>query len=811
MHVVAMMAYYAVPIIKRSLVDPSSADDTRVSNSKYREDQALHDIAQREPTAAPGSIEFAVKYEQMLQQAVEHIRKSQDAMIASENTHRRPSNFQYLPEDSPVPEAKPVDQKKSKMMPDKLQVPPAAALVSCHVSRPRQQATSADHVSRPHQQTTSAGHVSSRECHVSRSPAWSMLTRSQTAVMHQKSGETDEAYQARMLLLITEAKQRSDAVAAAAKRKAEDAEKARLLVIEQQRQQDEAAAKAADEERIQRREKICSGERALLTMAADWRAEAENGKMKESENKIALLLSDLTDLLATCITHQEDIDSLDDALSQVHSRLHQLEQRPVAALDARSSNTSDRLEALEIDVGSLKDGVQLQQTSSQQEAIAMDITGSFPKHKAVVDGILTVVDRLAKFAMFLPCRYHAKAPELAETESMETYCQVGGYGERLEFASLGLVGVIDDLASRARTDVGFNAGKERGPVEVTRDIVKGFRETEVSDSLGIVVFSQNLGRETMDRRDAKAASSFGVDVEEMVDEGIVRDSVKVAEFGVGRGEVGAGGVTMDGAMLERLGKVDMRHGSEDFFIGLVIGSAREGIDNTIGLGGSMEDGEGKMGEKVQPAGRTRGNILFGEDTGDDGVVGANGKVLAIESDQEALFDCLMQDVGFSKDHPVAAVIIFKCLLQWHSFEAERTNVFDRIINAIQTAIESHSDNNDVLAYWLSNTSTLLHLLQRTLKAGGGGGTTPQRRRQTTLFGRMTQRFSSQQQNYPNGTGPIGLDNVRQVEAKYPALLFKQQLTAYVEKIYGMLRDNLKKEITPLLGSCIQVCRGLLTE
>ncbi|GBG85206.1 hypothetical protein CBR_g39771 [Chara braunii] len=32
----------------------------------------------------------------------------------------------------------------------------------------------------------------------------------------------------------------------------------------------------------------------------------------------------------------------------------------------------------------------------------------------IVDGILTVVDRLTKFAMFLPCRYHAKAPELAE-------------------------------------------------------------------------------------------------------------------------------------------------------------------------------------------------------------------------------------------------------------------------------------------------------------------------------------------------------------------------------------------------------------
>lgn len=49
-----------------------------------------------------------------------------------------------------------------------------------------------------------------------------------------------------------------------------------------------------------------------------------------------------------------------------------------------------------------------------------------------------------------------------------------------------------------------------------------------------------------------------------------------------------------------------------------------------------------------------------------------------------------------------------------------------------------------------------------------------------------------------------VDVVRQVEAKYPALLFKQQLTAYVEKIYGIIRDNLKKELASLLALCIQV-------
>lgn len=48
------------------------------------------------------------------------------------------------------------------------------------------------------------------------------------------------------------------------------------------------------------------------------------------------------------------------------------------------------------------------------------------------------------------------------------------------------------------------------------------------------------------------------------------------------------------------------------------------------------------------------------------------------------------------------------------------------------------------------------------------------------------------------------DGVAHVEARYPAILFKQQLTACVEKIFGLIRDNLKKELSPLLGLCIQV-------
>ena len=53
-------------------------------------------------------------------------------------------------------------------------------------------------------------------------------------------------------------------------------------------------------------------------------------------------------------------------------------------------------------------------------------------------------------------------------------------------------------------------------------------------------------------------------------------------------------------------------------------------------------------------------------------------------------------------------------------------------------IHQAPDNNDILGYWLSNTSSLLLLLQRTLKAGGAAGVAPQwRRPPPTLIGRMT--------------------------------------------------------------------------
>lgn len=172
---------------------------------------------------------------------------------------------------------------------------------------------------------------------------------------------------------------------------------------------------------------------------------------------------------------------------------------------------------------------------------------------------------------------------------------------------------------------------------------------------------------------------------------------------------------------------------------------------------------------------------------------------------DALIDCVMKDIGFSQGKPVAAFTIYKCLLHWKSFEAERTSVFDRLIQMIGSAIENQ-DNNEHMAYWLSNTSTLLFLLQRSLKPAGAPGSARKPPAPTSLFGRMTMGFRSSPSSVNLAAAAAALEVVRPVEAKYPALLFKQQLTAYVEKIYGIIRDNLKKELGSLLSLCIQAPR-----
>ncbi|GBG61615.1 hypothetical protein CBR_g22412 [Chara braunii] len=51
-------------------------------------------LPESRPSATPGTLDYRVQYKKLLEQAVEHIRKAQQPMIASENRHRRQSSFQ---------------------------------------------------------------------------------------------------------------------------------------------------------------------------------------------------------------------------------------------------------------------------------------------------------------------------------------------------------------------------------------------------------------------------------------------------------------------------------------------------------------------------------------------------------------------------------------------------------------------------------------------------------------------------------------------------------------------------------------------
>ncbi|KAJ0266458.1 Myosin [Hirschfeldia incana] len=141
------------------------------------------------------------------------------------------------------------------------------------------------------------------------------------------------------------------------------------------------------------------------------------------------------------------------------------------------------------------------------------------------------------------------------------------------------------------------------------------------------------------------------------------------------------------------------------------------------------------------------------------IISLTSEVDALKENQEILVKCITQNLGFAEGKPVAACLIYKCLLHWKSFELEETNIFDRIIQTIASAIEV-PDNNQVLAYWLSNSCMLLKLLQHTFTSA------------TILESRGCM-----------GGGVVSsLDRQMQVDAKYPATLFKQQLIGCLEKI-----------------------------
>ena len=68
------------------------------------------------------------------------------------------------------------------------------------------------------------------------------------------------------------------------------------------------------------------------------------------------------------------------------------------------------------------------------------------------------------------------------------------------------------------------------------------------------------------------------------------------------------------------------------------------------------------------------------------IMGFNVLLWHVQENYEFLSRCIKEDIGFKDTKPSAACIIYKCLLQWHAFESDRTVIFDHIIEGINDVL-----------------------------------------------------------------------------------------------------------------------------
>ncbi|PWA74950.1 myosin 2 [Artemisia annua] len=114
----------------------------------------------------------------------------------------------------------------------------------------------------------------------------------------------------------------------------------------------------------------------------------------------------------------------------------------------------------------------------------------------------------------------------------------------------------------------------------------------------------------------------------------------------------------------------------------------------------------------------------------------------------ALTDYFTKGKGIILDKPIAAFTIYKCLLRWKCFDAEKHPVFNLLICKIDKEIKKE-DDNDYMVYWFSNTLILLYYIRESVK-------------------------------------------------HYDSILFKQQLISLVESLYHIFCGYFKEKMESLL-------------
>lgn len=232
-------------------------------------------------------------------------------------------------------------------------------------------------------------------------------------------------------------------------------------------------------------------------------------------------------------------------------------------------------------------------------------------------------------------------------------------------------------------------------------------------------------------------------------------------------------------------------------------------------------------------------------------------------DHERLLAALQCNLGFSEDRPIAAVMVFRCCMEWDSLDSGGSPLFERIINVLEEQVDLAAGNNIRLAYLLSNSVTLLHLLmthsgRMETARGGVERSTPRLfsprqpsprlvypsvqeakglellgafRSATKGIGTFLQIQNSMRTggvpHLPGHRAPIiyrrtsgttlgkvrgikkeaGIDTDTDRSPIGPAGAFTKQVEDLVQRIFKKIRDNVKDEISPHLEACVYAPRA----
>lgn len=76
---------------------------------------------------------------------------------------------------------------------------------------------------------------------------------------------------------------------------------------------------------------------------------------------------------------------------------------------------------------------------------------------------------------------------------------------------------------------------------------------------------------------------------------------------------------------------------------------------------------------------------------------------------------LLMEPGYFRGIPVTASLLFRCMMQWNSFDRENSRFLDKLFESFEGILEKHLYNNTHLLYWLCTCCFLLQLVRKEVQ------------------------------------------------------------------------------------------------